>query len=76
MKYFRIKGSTLIIKASCLKQAIIKLVDESDFTYKAHWYNRSNRKSWAEVETSYGYKCVVEEVEEPKQRWYGAVVAE
>ena len=59
---FRIKGSTLIIVASCLKDAIRKLVDAEDFTYTRHWYNASNRKSWASVETGYGYKCIVEEL--------------
>ncbi len=63
MKTYRIRGSTEKIKASCMKQAIKKLVDEDmDLTYKNHWYTRSNRKSWAEVETSYGYKCIVEEL--------------
>ena len=63
MKQYRIRGSLLIIKASCMKQAILKLVNEDgDFVYRNHWYTRSNRKSWAEVETGYGYKCIVEEV--------------
>lgn len=63
MKKFRIKGNTEIVKASCLKQALMKLVDEDgDFVYTRHWYTRSNRKSWAEFETSYGYKGIVEEV--------------
>ena len=63
MKQYRIRGSLLIIKASCMKQAILKLVDEDgDFVYRHHWYTRSNRKAWAEVETGYGYKCIVEEV--------------
>lgn len=63
MKQYRIKGNTEIIKASCMKQAILKLVDEDgDFVYRNHWYTRNNRKSWAEVETGYGYHCIVEEV--------------
>lgn len=63
MKRFRIRGSTLIIKATCIKQALFKLVDEDgDFTYTPHWFTRSNRKSYAEFETSYGYKGVLEEV--------------
>ena len=63
MKQYRIRGSLLIIKASCMKQAILKLVDEDgDFVYRHHWYTRSNRKAWAEVETGYGYHCIVEEV--------------
>ncbi len=63
MKSFRIKGSTETVKATCMKQALLKLVDtDGDFTYKNHWYTKSNRKAWAEVETSYGYKCVVIEV--------------
>lgn len=64
MKRFRIKGTTEIVKASCMRRALYKLVDsDGDFTYKNHWYTRSNKKSWAEVETSCGYKCIVEEVE-------------
>lgn len=63
MKSYRIRGTWYTVKASCLKQAITKLVtDDGDFTYKPHWYTRSNRKSWAEFETGYGYKGVVEEV--------------
>lgn len=64
MKRFRIKGSTEIVKAQCLKQAILKLVCDTDELkwYRPHWYTRSNRKSWAEVETNYGYHCIVEEV--------------
>ena len=51
------------VKATCLKQALFKLVDsDGDFTYRPHWYTRSNRKSWAEFETGYGYSGVVEEV--------------
>lgn len=60
---FRIEGSTEIVKASCMKQALLKLVDpEGDFTYKNHWYTKSNRKAWCEFETSYGYKGIVKEV--------------
>lgn len=63
MKQYRIRGLWYTVKASCLKQAILKLVDsEGDFVYTSHWYTRSNRKSWAEVETGYGYKCIVEEI--------------
>ena len=52
-----------MVKATCLKQALLKLVDsDGDFTYRPHWYTRSNRKSWAEFETGYGYRGVVEEV--------------
>lgn len=60
---FRIKGNTEIIKAHCMKQAILKLVDpDGDFTYKNHWYTKTNRKSWAEFITSYGYSGIVEEI--------------
>ena len=63
MKQYRIKGNTGTVKASCMKQAIYKLVDEDgEFVYKNHWYTRSNQKAWAEVETPWGYKCIVEEV--------------
>ena len=63
MKEFRIKGLWYTVKATCLRQALKKLVDEDgDFTYAPHWYTRSNRKSWASFETSYGYKGIVEEV--------------
>lgn len=63
MNRYRIKGNTEIVKASCMKQALLKLVDEDgDFIYRNHWYTRSNRKAWAEFETSYGYKGIVEEV--------------
>ena len=63
MKKFRIRGLAYTVKASCLKQALFKLVDEDgDFVYTPHWYTRSNRKSWAEFETSYGYKGIIEEV--------------
>lgn len=62
MKEFRIKGTWYTVKASCIKNALLKLVDEDgDFKYRAHWYTRSNRKSWAEFETSYGYKGILEE---------------
>lgn len=63
MKEFRIRGTWYTVKASCMYRAILKLVSEDgDFVYKNHWYTRSNRKSWAEVETEYGYKCIVEEI--------------
>ena len=63
MKRYRIKGNTEIVKASCMKQALLKLVDsEGNFVYKNHWYTGSNHKAWAEVETNYGYKCIVIEV--------------
>ena len=62
MKQYRIRGSIEIIKAKCMKDAIRKLVEEEDFVYCNHWYTRSNRKAWAEVETGYRYKCIVEEV--------------
>ena len=63
MKNFRIRGTWYTVKATCLKQALLKLVDsDGDFTYRPHWYTRSNRKSWAEFETGYGYRGVVEEV--------------
>lgn len=63
MKQFRIRGSLLVIKASCIKQALLKLVDpDGDFRYTPHWYTCSLRKSWVEFETSYGYKGILEEV--------------
>lgn len=63
MKRWRIRGTWYTIKASCAKQALLKLVDaDGDFTYRNHWYTRSNRKSWTEFETSYGYKGIIEEV--------------
>lgn len=63
MKSYRIRGTWYTITASCMSQAIKKLVDPyGDYTYRNHWYTKSNRKSWAEVETSYGYSCIVEEV--------------
>ena len=63
MREYRIRGSVEIVKASCIKQALLKLVDpDGDFVYKAHWYTGSRRKSWAEFETSYGYKGILEEV--------------
>ena len=63
MKSFRIRGTWYTVKATCIKQALLKLVDsDGDFTYRPHWYTRSNRKSWAEFETGYGYRGVVEEV--------------
>lgn len=63
MRRWRIKGCTEIITAQCAKQALLKLVDaDGDFTYRNHWYTGSNRKAWAEFETSYGYKGIIEEV--------------
>lgn len=63
MKTYRIKGTTERIKANCMKQALLKLVDkDGDFLYQEHWYTRSNRKAWARFETSYGYTGIVEEL--------------
>lgn len=63
MRKFRIRGTWYTVNASCLKQALLKLVDEDgDFTYRPHWYTRSTRKSWAEFQTSYGYSGIIEEV--------------
>lgn len=63
MRNWRIKGTWFTVKATSAKQALLKLVDaDGDFTYKNHWYTRSNRKAWAEFETSYGYKGIIEEV--------------
>lgn len=63
MKQFRIQGTWYTVKAACIKQALLKLVDsDGDFKYTKHFYTRSNRKSWAEFETSYGYTGVIEEV--------------
>ena len=63
MKQYKIKGNTEVVKAGCMKQALYKLIDpDGDFVYRNHWYTRSKRKAWAEVETSYGYKCIVVEV--------------
>lgn len=63
MREYRIRGSVEIVKASCIKQALLKLVDgDGDFVYQAHWHTKSRRKSWAEFETSYGYKGILEEV--------------
>lgn len=63
MNEYRIKGSMMTVKASCMKQALLKLVDEcGEFTYRNHWYTRSNRPAWCEFETSYGYTGIVEEV--------------
>ena len=60
---YRIKGNTETVKAPCMKQALYKLIDpDGDFKYQNHWYTHSNRKAWAEVETSYGYECIVEEI--------------
>ncbi len=63
MKEYRIRGLWYTVKANCMKEAIRRLVDgDMELTYKHHWYTKSNRKAWAEVETNYGYKCIVEEV--------------
>lgn len=63
MRSWRIRGTWFTVKAASAKQALLKLVDaDGDFTYRNHWYTRSNRKAWAEFETSYGYKGIVEEV--------------
>lgn len=63
MKQFRIKGLWYTVKASCMKQALRKLVNsDGDFTYRLHFYTRRNNKSWAEFETSYGYSGIVEEI--------------
>lgn len=63
LKDYKIKGSSEKIQAHSMKQALLKLVDnDGDFVYKNHWYTRSNRKPWAEFETSYGYKGIVEEI--------------
>lgn len=63
MKKFRIRGTWYTVNAKCIRQALLKLVDENgDFTYTPHWFTRSGRKSYAEFETSYGYKGVIEEV--------------
>lgn len=64
MRHFRIKGSTYTVSASCLLDAIRKLVckDEELAGYERHWYTRVNRLSWAKVRTTYGYECIVEEV--------------
>ena len=63
MKQYRIKGTWYKVKAPCMKQALLKLIDsDGDFVYKNHWYTKSNRKAWAEFETSYGYAGIVEEV--------------
>ena len=62
---FRIKDTTEIIEANSMIQAFLILVDpDGDFTYKNHWYTKSNRKSWAEFEISYGYSGIVQEVTE------------
>lgn len=63
MKQYRIRDLWYTVKANCMKQAILKLVDsDGDFVYKNHWYTRSNKKAWAEVKTNWGYECIVEEV--------------
>lgn len=63
MAKYRIKGSTLIINASSMKQAIKKLVaPDGDFKYSIHFYTKTVKSSWADVETSYGYRCIVEQI--------------
>ena len=63
MKKYRIRGTWFQVSASCMKNALRKLVDEDgEFRYKNHWYTRSNRKAWAEFETPWGYKGIVEEI--------------
>ena len=63
MRKWRIRGTWFTVNASCAKQALLKLVDsDGDFVYKNHWNTKRNTKSWAEFETSYGYKGIVEEV--------------
>lgn len=63
MKKYRIRGLWYTVEASCMKKALLKLVDpDGDFTYRNHWYTGSNRKAWAEFWTSYGYHGIVEEV--------------
>lgn len=53
----------MTVNAKCFKDALRKLVDaDLDLTYRNHWYTNSNRKSWCEFETNYGYKGIVEEV--------------
>ena len=43
MKSYRIKGLWYTVKASCMKQALYKLVDsDGDFIYRNHWYTRSS----------------------------------
>lgn len=60
---FKIQGTWYTVEAHYVKAAIRKLVTENgEFTYIPHWYTGSNRKSWAEVRTNYGYECIVEEV--------------
>lgn len=63
MKKFRIRGCWYAVTATCLKDALRKLVDpDLNLVYKPHWYTRDSRKSWASFETIYGYSGVVEEV--------------
>ena len=63
MKQYRIRGTWYTVKARCIRQALLKLVDaDGNFTYKSHCYTKSRRKSWAEFETSYGYKGILEAV--------------
>lgn len=45
MKQFRIRGTWYTVKATCIKQAILKLVDnDGDSKYTKHFYTRSNQK--------------------------------
>lgn len=65
MRHWRIKGSTYTVGAPCVREAIRKLVCDDDELagYTRHWYTRTNRLSWAEVRTTYGYNCIIEEVQ-------------
>ena len=63
IRKWRIKGTWFTVTARSAKEALKKLVDaDGDFTYKNHWYTKSNRKAWAEFETSYGYTGIIEEI--------------
>lgn len=63
MRQWRIKGTWYTVKATCAKQALLKLVNlDGDFIYKNHWNTKTGSKAWAEFETSYGYKGIIEEV--------------
>ena len=44
MKQYRIRGTWYTVKARCIRQALLKLVDaDGNFTYKSHWYTKSRR---------------------------------
>ena len=61
MKEFRIRGTWAKVKATCLKDATPKLLaEEGEFKCISHL--DSNNKAWAEITTSYGYECIIEEV--------------